>query len=368
MATWQITRRDGLLELAGELRIADAGAIWNTLDRLTADPGPRLDLDLGQIAAIDGAIMALVVDVRRALAARGAHSEIVAAPSNIQPIVHLYRGDEPTPIVARPIHERAIARFGATVETALQGFRRLATFAGELVASVAMIVRRPAVAGWRAIPSLVTRAGTDGIPIVLLLDFLVGFVTAYQATRLLRIYGANIYIADMIGVSMTRELAPLMTAVIISGRSGAAFAAELGTMKVSDEIDALRTMGFAPTPYLVIPRIITLAIVAPVLTLLGDVIGVFGGLVVAVTSLDLTSHAYIAELRGILVPSDVWTGLVKSVAFGIAIAVIGCRHGLATRGDATGVGRGTTATVVSCLFAIVIIDTMFTVLFRGFGL
>jgi len=368
MADWQITRHGSQLALAGELRIADAGPIWSTLHRLSADPGPRLDFDLGQIAIIDGAIMALLVDVRASLVARGARSEIVAAPASVQSIVHLYRGDEPATSPAPRTRERVIARFGAAIEITLQSLRRLATFAGDLVASFGMIVRRPAIAGWRAIPSLIARAGTDGIPIVLLLDFLVGFVMAYQSTRLLRTYGANIYVADMVGVSITRELAPLMTAVIISGRSGAAFAAELGTMRVSEEIDALRTMGFAPTPYLVIPRILTLAIVAPVLTLLGDVIGVIGGLVVGVTSLDLTSHAYLAELRTVLIASDVWTGLLKSLGFGIAIAVIGCQQGLATRGAATGVGRGTTATVVYCLFTIVIVDTMFTVLFRGFGL
>jgi phospholipid/cholesterol/gamma-HCH transport system permease protein len=139
-------------------------------------------------------------------------------------------------------------------------------------------------------------------------------------------------------------------------------------MRVSEEIDALRTMGIAPHPYLVVPRVVALALVAPVLTLLGAVSGVLGGLAVGAGSLHITSEAYLAELRTIVVPWDVWTGLVKSTAFGIAIALIGCRQGLSTRGAAEGVGRGTTATVVSCLFAIVVLDTVFTVLFRGLRL
>ena len=138
-------------------------------------------------------------------------------------------------------------------------------------------------------------------------------------------------------------------------------------MRVSDEIDALRTMGFAPHPYLVLPRVIALALVSPFLALLGDVAGVFGGFAVGIFSLDLTSTGFLTELRQMVVLPDVWTGLAKSFAFGITIALVGCQQGLATRGAAAGVGRGTTATVVTCLFSIVVLDTLFTMLFRGFG-
>ncbi|HEU4726719.1 MAG TPA: ABC transporter permease, partial [Kofleriaceae bacterium] len=190
---------------------------------------------------------------------------------------------------------------------------------------------------------------------------------AFQSANQLKLYGANVYVADVVGIAVTRELAPLMTAIIICGRSGAAFAAEIGTMRVSEEIDALRTMGFAPVPYLVVPRVLALAIAAPILALLGDLAAIVGGLVVAVTSMELTPRGYLNELRTAVVASDVWTGLVKSVVFGAAIAVIGCQQGLATRGAAAGVGRGTTATVVYCLFTLVVIDTLFTMLFRAVG-
>ncbi|MBZ0236339.1 MAG: ABC transporter permease [Deltaproteobacteria bacterium] len=219
----------------------------------------------------------------------------------------------------------------------------------------------------RGLPLLVARAGTDAIPIVLVLNLLAGFVMAYQATRPLELYGANVFVADIVGISVTRELAPLMTAIIIAGRSGAGYAAELGTMRVSEEIDALRTMGFDPLAFLVLPRIATLAIVAPLLTLMGETVGVLGGVGVAVASLDLTPEAYLYELRTAVVVSDIWTGLVKSTAFGMAIAVIGCRQGLITRGAAAGVGQSTTRTVVQALFAIVVLDTMFTMFFRVVG-
>src|SRR5581483_10399324 len=173
--------------------------------------------------------------------------------------------------------------------------------------------RRPKSVDWRSVPALAERAGMDGVTIVLLLNFLVGFVMAFQSARQLQNYGANVYVADVVGISVTRELAPLMTAIIMSGRSGAAFAAELGTMRVSEEIDALRTMGFAPAPFLILPRVIALAMIAPVLTLIGDIVGVAGGAVVAASSLDVSPRGYLAELKSAIFVSDVWTGLVKSV-------------------------------------------------------
>jgi len=305
--------------------------------------------------------------VRAQLIARGVRCHITAGSEQLRALVHLYRGEElPRPPVIRP-RERGVARLGGAVEHALVQARQMVAFLGELIGAIAAIVRRPARLSWRDLPGLIIRAGTDGIPIVLVLNFLIGFVMAYQAARQLAMFGANIYAADLVGLSVPRELAPLMTAIIIVGRSGAAYAAELGTMRVSDEIDALRTMGFAPVPYLVVPRVIALVLVAPVLTLLGDVVGVIGGIIVGRASLGIAPAGFLAELRTAVEASDVWTGLCKSVAFGAAIGLIGCQHGLATRGAASGVGRGTTSTVVSCLFTIVVIDTVFTMLFRRFG-
>ncbi|MGE5180690.1 MAG: ABC transporter permease [Acidobacteriota bacterium] len=365
--SWRIARSNGRIELAGELRMADGAAIWRELRRACEKPGPRLDVDLADAAVVDGAIMALLVDVRAELVARGVRSELVGAGERLRRIVHLYGGD----VAAEPVHEEAreppIARLGAASARQLARGRKLVEFTGDLLAAAGAVVRRPATLSWRSLPSLVAQTGTDGLPIVTMLNFLVGFVIAFQSAEELRIFGANVYVADLVGVSMTRELGPLMTAIIVAGRSGAAFAAELGTMRVSEEIDALRTMGFQPLPYLVLPRVLALAIVAPLLTLVGDVVGVFGGATVAARSLDITPDGYLSELRTIVVSADVWTGLVKSLAFGLAIALIGCRQGLQTRGAAAAVGRSTTATVVHCLFAIVVIDTLFTMLFRRLG-
>lgn len=359
MPAWQVLGGDGRIELVGELRLVDAAAIWPALRRATR-VAPR-EIDVSRVTAIDGTVMSLLAEVTR-----GAHCRLIGASPRVTELAHLYLDGEAPPL--RPYRQPAIARLGAGAHRLATSAADVVTFTGEIASAMLAIVRRPRDVNWRAVPALVERAGTDGLPIVLLLNFLVGFVGAFQSTIPLRQFGADIYVADIIGISVTRELAPLITGIIISGRSGAAFAAELGTMRVSEEIDALRTMGIAPHPYLVVPRVVALALVAPVLTLLGAITGVLGGLAVAVGSLHITSEGFLAELRTIVVPSDVWTGLIKSVAFGIAIALIGCRQGLSARGAAAGVGRSTTTTVVACLFAIVILDTAFTVVFRGFGL
>ena len=392
-------RGEGRLALVGELGFADAPAIWRALGDATAGLGPSRDaapegqrvegqrvegqegeargaepalvpalvIDLGGATRLDGAVVALVAAQRARLLARGVRCHITAGTEQQRALVHLYRGDEPPAPVHIRRRERGIARLGSAVQHALAQAHQMVAFVGELISGIAAVVRRPASLSWRDLPGLIIRAGTDGIPIVLVLNFLVGFVMAYQAARQLAMFGANIYAADLVGLSVPRELAPLMTAIIIVGRSGAAYAAELGTMRVSDEIDALRTMGLAPVPYLVVPRVIALVLVAPVLTLLGDVVGVIGGIIVGRASLGIAPAGFLAELRTAVEASDVWTGLCKSVAFGAAIALIACQHGLATSGSASGVGRGTTSTVVSCLFTIVVIDTLFTMLFRRLG-
>jgi phospholipid/cholesterol/gamma-HCH transport system permease protein len=360
MAAWQVIGGGDRLELVGELRLADAPAIWRSLRTATREHAPK-QIDVSRATAIDGAVMSMLADVLR-----GQRCELVGATPAISQLARLYRDDSRQ--LPEPPREPVIARLGDAIARFGRGLAGTAGFAGDLVIATGATLKSRRAANWRSLPVLLERAGADGLPIVVLLNFLIGFVGAFQSTVPLRQFGANIYVADIVGISVTRELAPLLTAFILSGRSGAAFAAELATMRVSEEIDALRTMGIDPRAYLVIPRVLALAIVAPVLTLLGDVAGVFGGLAVGVTSLGITSTAFVTELRTIVVASDVWTGLIKSVVFAIAIALIACRRGLAARGAAAEVGHSTTSTVVMCLFSIVVLDTLATMLFREFGL
>jgi phospholipid/cholesterol/gamma-HCH transport system permease protein len=210
---------------------------------------------------------------------------------------------------------------------------------------------------------LIERAGADGVPIVLLINFLVGAILGLQGAIQLHRFGGDPFLANLVGLSVVRELGPLMTAILVTGRSGAAYAAELGTMTVNEEVDALRTLGQDPQRFLVFPRVLTLLLVVPVLTLLGDLVGSLGGLAIAVTYLDQPAVVYLQAMQLAVGLGDVGTGLLKSVAFAVAIGLIACQRGLSARGGAVGVGRATTSAVVVVLFTLVALDAVFTWIF-----
>jgi phospholipid/cholesterol/gamma-HCH transport system permease protein len=206
--------------------------------------------------------------------------------------------------------------------------------------------------------------GVDALPIVGLISFLLGLIMAFMSAVQLQQFGANIYVASLVSLSMVRELGPIMTAIIVAGRSGSAFAAEIGTMKISDEVDALFTMGFEPTRFLVVPKVIASVITVPILVLFSDLFAIFGGLVVGVFMLDLTTNAYIAQTLKTLTLFDVFWGFLKAAVFALLIAGIGCLRGFQVRGGAAEVGKATTSAVVSSIFLIILADAVFAVILR----
>jgi phospholipid/cholesterol/gamma-HCH transport system permease protein len=207
------------------------------------------------------------------------------------------------------------------------------------------------------------RAGNGSLALVSLICFLVGMIIALQSAYQLRIFGAVDLVSSLVAVSVSRELAPLLTAIIVAGRYGSAIAAELGTMRVSNEIDALEVMGIDPTSYLVVPRLVALILVMPCLTVFADVIGILGGMLVGVGVLDLGFGSYVEDTVDSLVLEDIYTGLVKSVAFAGIIGVVGCHEGLTTKGGAEGVGRSTTSAVVRSIVLVIIADLFVTAWF-----
>jgi phospholipid/cholesterol/gamma-HCH transport system permease protein len=358
------------LGLQGNLAFLDAEAIWSELYAhvATAARGCSLSFEMSQVERVDGGVMALLAHLRAELQQRGVRSEFRGASESIQEIIHLYRGDERVGRRKRRAPMGTLDQLGRAAIDQAYEVKHVLTFLGEMIVAGVGILRVPRSANWRDLAPTMERSGADAVPIVILVNFLVGMVMAFQASIQLKQFGANIFVADLIGISMTRELGPLMTAIVICGRSGAAFAAELGSMRVNEEIDALRTMGLGPMRFLVMPRALALMLVMPFLTLLADIVGVLGGLVVAVTSLDLTVSAYLGQLQRAVKLWDVYSGLIKSVIFALAITLIACQQGLATTGGAEGVGRRTTSAVVTTLFALIIIDAGFTALLRMFDL
>ncbi len=206
-------------------------------------------------------------------------------------------------------------------------------------------------------------AGVDSIPIVALISLFIGIVLGLQGAYQLAKFGATYFVTALVGVSMTRELGPLITAVIIAGRSGSAFAAELGTMKVSEELDALEAMGLDSVRYLVVPKYLAMLVMMPCLTLISDFAGILGGAAFEVAELGKTFAMCLSATQDALVMHDITTGLIKSLVFGLIIAEVGCYEGFSVRGGAEGVGKATTSSVVVSIFLIILADVIFTAIF-----
>lgn len=207
------------------------------------------------------------------------------------------------------------------------------------------------------------RIGVESVPIVCLISFFVGLIMAMQSAYQLEQFGATIFVANLVAVSLIRELSPLLTAIIVTGRNGSAIAAEIGTMKVYEEIDALETMGLNPVKFLVVPRTVAMLIMLPCLTILADFVGIFGGYSICILTLDVTSVRYIDQTISALVFKDLLSGLIKSFFFALIIAKIGSYQGLNVEGGAEGVGKATTKSVVLSIFLIIFADLFFTALF-----
>lgn len=216
---------------------------------------------------------------------------------------------------------------------------------------------------WRSTIDQMVAMGVNSIPIVAIICFFVGLILAMQAAYQLERFGASIYVADLVSVSMTREMGPLITAIIVAGRSGSAIAAEIGTMKVYEEIDALQTMGLNPINFLVVPRFLALLIMLPCLTLIADLVGIAGGFFLAVFSLKISFIRFFNQTVEALVMKDMITGLVKTFFFAAIIAKVGCYQGFSVSGGAEGVGRATTSSVVTSIFLIIIADLLCTMFF-----
>jgi phospholipid/cholesterol/gamma-HCH transport system permease protein len=205
--------------------------------------------------------------------------------------------------------------------------------------------------------------GVRALPILSLITFFIGLILALQAAYELRRFGAISYVATAVAISMSRELGPLITAIVVIGRSGSAFAAEIGTMKVTEEIDALETMAISPIRFLVTPKFLAMIVMLPCLTIWANAMGILGGSLFGVAQADFTFRRYIQASLDSLLLRDIMTGLVKSVMFGITITAVGCQEGLATGAGAEQVGRSTTRAVVMSIFLVVLVDLVFTTLF-----
>ncbi len=358
------------LALGGAWTALGLGGLQQQLDRQSWPTQTPLVADATGMAALDMAGAWMLQSLLQRLRAEGRSVELQGLRAEHAQLLErvAQQRQQAAPAATTAPRVSLLAALGQrTLGLAEQAYGLL-SFVGAAVIAFTQAAPRPARWRWRQVLFNIRTAGFDALPIVGLLSFLLGIVVAYQGAEQLRRYGANIFVADLVGISMLREFAPLITAIIVAGRSGSAYAAQLGTMSVTEEIDALKTLGVAPLELLVLPKIMALLIVMPLLTAYADLLGVCGGMLMARAQLGVSPAEFVDRFGDAVSLSSLMVGLAKAPVFAFIIAVVGCFQGLQTRGGADAVGRQTTRSVVQAIFGVIVADALFSVAFSALDL
>ncbi len=359
-------RSDSLgLALRGALNLHTTPAILNRLAKLPLPLPGRISVDMGGVERMDDCGALVMIRLQRMAREHDSAITWQNIPEHVQEVARFLRL-ESLPETTRSTKTKPgfLARFGMkTLHVTDQAGNHVA-FVGELTVGLFSLFRHPGRLRLGDTITYMQRVGVDALPIVGLISFLLGLIMAFMSAVQLQQFGANIYVASLVALAMVRELGPIMTAIIVAGRSGSAFAAEIGTMKVSEEVDALITMGFQPTMFLVAPKVSASFLVVPLLALYSNLFAIAGGLLIGVTTLNLTPHAYMLQTMNTLTIFDVNWGIFKSAIFAVLIAAIGCFKGYQVRGGAASVGQATTSAVVTSMFMIILVDSILAVILR----
>ncbi|WHN65718.1 ABC transporter permease [Cysteiniphilum sp. QT6929] len=261
-----------------------------------------------------------------------------------------------------------VYQIGEQTTSYIKDSKNLIAFIGATVMSYLQVIRTPFATQWRLLLDIIIQTGVKAIPIVSLLCFLIGIVLCYQIGSQLKIYGANIFVVDLLGISLLREFAPLITAIIVAGRSASSYTAELGSMKVQQEVDALKTFGISPIKRLILPRIIGMMISLPLLIVIADIISCVGGMIMAKTSLGISFYDFLQRFSTAVSFNNYLTGLIKAPFFAIIIGAVGCYRGTVVKNNSLSIGQETTKSVVYAIFLIIVTDALFSILFSAIGI
>lgn len=358
-----------VLRLAGQLERDRIGVAWKTVTRWVMSlESANLILDFGEVTGIDSAGIAFVRYIEKLCDLKGTSLVNQNIPESVDQFLTYTKSHSLSRYeIDRPLGLGIITRLGEWSSERMTETRALVIFLGEVFAGFMSLIPSPRNLRISETLYQIQLVGTEAIPLTFGLSFLMGMIMAFQAANSLTTFGAPIYIADIVTISTTREMAPLLTAVIMAGRSGAAFAAEIGTMKINEEIDALTVMGFNITNFLILPRIVALTLAGPLLTLLANAAGIMGGGLVGKVVLYVSVVNYFSGVQSILTDADIFTGMIKGCAFGFLISLISCFRGMRTEKAPESVGVQTTSAVVSSIFLLIIADALLTAAFQIYG-
>lgn len=361
---------DGLvLSFAGRLDVYGLGRAWDeVLARAGAREVRRLVADLSAVQSLDGAGIGLLLKLRLDKEAQGGGMELRGLPERYRRLVDLYNPDRLKSAPAAAWGETSwVARVGLAGLALGRDLRQMIAFVGECTLALGFALRHPRRVRWKDMVLTCERAGAESLPIVLLIGFLMGLIMAFQSAMSLERFGAQIFVPNMLGLVMFRELGGLVTAILLAGRSGSAFAAEIGTMKVNEEVNALLTMGLDPVRFLVAPKVLAAAAMMPLMVLFFNFASLVGGAVVML-SLEFPMATYTSRVFANLGMTDFLGGLFKGLIFSLLVAGVGCLRGLQTGTGAGAVGQSTTSAVVSGIILIAVTDGIFAVSFYYLGI
>lgn len=353
------------VELGGSWRITDRRPAW--MDVVSSHRPAKLRLHVDAVERWDSSLLLFLFEIGEWCRANQVACDTTVLPPRVQTLLTQLASSHATSVP----HDRSV-NFLAVVGNATMELSRktqdFVQFFGECVLGAVKLLKRPDKFRWRDCLEEMQQCGAMALPIVSLIAFLVGVTLAYIGALVLRQYGGDIYVADLIGMAMVREMGAVMTAVVLAGRTGAAFAAQLGNMKANEEIDALETLGISPVQFLVMPRLLALGVMMPLLALYANALGILGGMAVSAGVLDISPSAYWVEMGTIVTLRDVASGFIKAIAFGGIVGLSGCLRGLQAERSAAGVGRAATSAVVTSILLLVVADAIFAVLFNVIGL
>jgi phospholipid/cholesterol/gamma-HCH transport system permease protein len=356
---------EAVLTLSDHVSLSELNQVTREARQLFADSRVRmLIVDLQSLAYVDSAGALFLRRLEQEARERSIPLEVRHMSSRGRGVVDLV---DPRALVSpAPLQQRSLPRFfediGFTSVRFLDDILQSITFGGLLISEVSHSILHPSSVRWQDVLSYMKKVGVDGLPILGLVSFLLGLIMAFMSSLQLKQFGANMYVASLVAIAMVRELGPMITAILVAGRSGSAFAAEIGTMRTNEEVDALITMGFNPVRFLAVPKVFAAMLAVPLLTFFADLFAIVGGMVVGILGLDLTFHTYSVHTAWALTVFDIGAGVVKSVVFAVLIAGIGCHRGFQVRGGAESVGNAATSAVVSGLFLVIVTDSVFAII------
>jgi phospholipid/cholesterol/gamma-HCH transport system permease protein len=362
-ANLEKTREAAIMRCSGVWTLQGIPLLERDITQLAWPESGAVIFDGAAIDALDSAGAWLIFRTLRQLESKGLGVTIRGLRPEHQALLQLIQTHASGESAPRLPRHSLLYRIGRNVWHHLDEFHGLLAFLGEITVAMLRSLARPSRIRWRAILYNLQISGFNALPIVGLLAFLMGVVVAYQGAVQLVRYGANIFVADLVGLSILREMAPLLTAIIVAGRSGSAYAAQIGTMKVTEEIDAMHTIGVSPMELLVLPKMLALLVALPLLTVYADILGVLGGMIVAQNQLEVSFADFLDRFDDAVQMSSFLAGLGKAPVFAVIIALVGCFQGFRVSGSADSVGRQTTVSVVQAIFLVIVFDALFSVIF-----